>query len=130
MRKKIQCNRCAKYFPDDKKGAIHIAGCRVYNGWSTYETWLVALWIDNDHASYTYWREVAQELVIDAEDAEEPTLRRSRQIQQLAQRLEEEHADGAAERLGSISDVFVDLLVHAALAEVSWTEIAEHLLAD
>lgn len=23
-----------------------------YNGWSNYETWLVALWLNNDQASY------------------------------------------------------------------------------
>ncbi len=27
-----------------------------YNGWTNYETWAVSLWIDNDHATYAYWR--------------------------------------------------------------------------
>ena len=27
-----------------------------YNGWTNYETWNVALWMDNDETSYTYAR--------------------------------------------------------------------------
>ena len=29
-----------------------------YNGWKNYETWLVALWIDNEQSSYSYAREL------------------------------------------------------------------------
>ena len=25
---------------------------KTYNGWSTYETWAVALWLDNERSSY------------------------------------------------------------------------------
>ncbi len=32
-----------------------------HNGWTNYETWVVALWIDQDHGSYKYWRETAAE---------------------------------------------------------------------
>jgi hypothetical protein len=128
MRKKIQCNRCAKYFPDDKKGAVHIAGCRIYNGWSTYESWLVALWIDNDHGSYTYWREEAQACAPDGEGLES-SGRQQTQIRRLASRLEEELMQNADERLGSTPDVYTDLL-RAALSEVSWHEVAEHLLSE
>jgi hypothetical protein len=31
----------------------------TYNGWTNYETWAIALWIDNDRASYDYWRDIA-----------------------------------------------------------------------
>ncbi len=34
---------------------------KTYNGWSTYETWAVALWLDNERSSYDYWREQARE---------------------------------------------------------------------
>jgi hypothetical protein len=128
MRKKIQCNRCTKYFPDDKKGAVHIAGCRNYNGWSSYESWLVALWIDNDHGSYTYWREEAQACAPDEDDLE-PSRRQQTQIQRLAERLKEEHEQNADERLGSTPDIYTDLL-RAALSEVSWYEVAKHLLSE
>jgi hypothetical protein len=48
-------------------------------------------------------------------------------IHQLADRLKDEHQAAAAERLGDRPDLFSDLLA-AALSEVSWHDIAEHLL--
>jgi len=38
----------------------------TYNGWTNYETWVTALWLDNDQASYAYWRAVACECRRDA----------------------------------------------------------------
>ena len=32
-----------------------------YNGWTNYETWNVALWIDNEESSQGYWRTESQE---------------------------------------------------------------------
>jgi hypothetical protein len=32
-----------------------------YNGWNTYETWAVKLWLDNEEGSYRYWTEQARE---------------------------------------------------------------------
>lgn len=129
MSQRIQCNRCANYFPDDSTGAIHIAGCRVHNGWSNYESWLVALWIDNDEGSYTYWREAAHYAFEDDQEGDEPSRQRLAKLQDLARRLEEEHAESMSHRLGSDADVYTDLL-RAALSEVSWVEVAEHLMAE
>jgi len=40
---------------------------REYNGWYNYETWVTALWMDNEEPSYRYWREQAQEAIANAE---------------------------------------------------------------
>jgi hypothetical protein len=32
-----------------------------YNGWTNYETWVTALWLDNDQATQEYWQEIACE---------------------------------------------------------------------
>jgi hypothetical protein len=32
-----------------------------YNGWTNYETWVTALWIDNDQNSYNYRNELAEQ---------------------------------------------------------------------
>lgn len=40
---------------------------KEYNGWQNYETWNVALWLDNEQGSYNYWRERAEEIVKDAD---------------------------------------------------------------
>ena len=129
MSQQIQCHRCANYFLDDMTGAVHIAGCRAYNGWSNYESWLVALWIDNDPCSYTYWRDAAHHSFEDDHDAHEASAQRQAKLQKLARRLEDEHAETMNHRLGCAADVYTDLL-RAAFSEVSWREIAEHLMAD
>ena len=32
-----------------------------YNGWTNYETWVTALWIDNEQGSYNYRCELSEE---------------------------------------------------------------------
>src|SRR4051812_45468653 len=32
-----------------------------YNGWANYETWAVALWLDNEQSSYERVREMAED---------------------------------------------------------------------
>jgi hypothetical protein len=89
-----------------------------YNGWRNYETWDVALWIDNDQGSYYY----ARELVADAARDAEPETRRI----DVADALKEWFEAGAPEMAAS---AYSDLL-NAAMGEVDWLEIADHYLSD
>lgn len=74
---------------------------KTYNGWTNYETWNVALWIDNDEGSSHYWDEKAAEAIDDAEgDKDESTGN-------LARWIETEIKDGAPD-LGS--SCYSDLL--------------------
>lgn len=41
---------------------------KKYNGWNTYETWLTALWIDNDYSSYQYCCELVEQVKAEHED--------------------------------------------------------------
>ena len=34
---------------------------KSYNGWTNYETWVTALWLDNDYATQCFWRETARD---------------------------------------------------------------------
>lgn len=115
-----QCRHCAAYFnPRSVKGAAHLAGCKRYNGYVNYETWAVALWLDNDRGSYDYWREQARDCACDTKDGT---------VASLAIRLRDEIKDGeGVPDLGA--SMYADLL-GAALSEVDWHEIAENILSE
>ena len=89
-----------------------------YNGWSNYETWAVALWIDNEEPSYRYWREAAAWA----------KQRGSKQtaVIALANRLKDELSEQAPD-LGA--SMWADLL-NAALGEVDWDEIAQNMIEE
>ena len=85
-----------------------------YNGWTNYETWNVALWIDDEEGMYYE----AREIVLDNWEDERPWTAG----ETLKTWIEELMPD-----LGA--SMWSDLLT-AALSEVNWTEIAEHYYED
>ena len=96
-----------------------------YNGWKNYETWNVALWIDNDQSTYYTRQEMAQQAYDDAEqDDEDERMREA--TRELAQALENWIDEM---RPPMEASMFADLL-GAALSEVDWYEIAENFLED
>ncbi len=92
-----------------KKSSVQKKG--DYQGWKNYETWNVALWIDNDQGLQEMVREMAQS---------------SKDIGQLSQSikdlLEQEMPD-----LGA--SMWADLL-NGAFSEVHWYEVAQHYEED
>lgn len=103
---------------------------KTYNGWTNYETWVTALWLDNDEGSQNYWREIAQECRDQAPSSsrvkEGYVTVEGETRYTLAERLKEEITDASP-----LPDagLFTDLL-GAALQEVNWYEIVDHWLAD
>jgi hypothetical protein len=98
-----------------------------YNGWKNYETWVMALWIDNDEWSYNYSRELVVGQVNEAleNEDEHPETVRSAVATELQTWMEELMYGWEPES----ASVFTDLL-HAAFSEVDWYEIAENYLAE
>lgn len=94
---------------------------KTYNGWSNYETWNVALWMDNDPSTYEHWRERAQDFV----DEKGSKALAESDAYQLGDEIEASHEEAAPELQGCYADI-----LSAALREVDWREIAEHLIAD
>lgn len=91
-----------------------------YNGWTNYETWAVALWLDNDEGSHEYWNENAQDALDTVEGDKE----------QAAADLAEGIKGWVTEMAPDLgASMFADLL-NAAISEVNWYEIAEGYLAD
>jgi|SRR5580700_2463303 hypothetical protein len=98
---------------------------KTYNGWTNYETWNVALWLDNEQGSQRYWQGEARTA---CEDAEATTYSTRLEVaaRALAERLKEEIEESAPD-LGA--SMFSDLL-GAALSEVNWDEIASHYVDE
>ena len=98
---------------------------KKYNGWTNYETWNVKLWMDNDQGSYNHFNELAQDCYDNAE-AEKSFTRDERATLDLADALKDEFQEACPD-LGA--SCWADLLL-AALGEVNWYEIAEHLIEE
>ena len=77
-----------------------------YNGWNNYETWLVALWLNNDQESYGLLQEICS-LQISA-------YRKGERIEELVRELY------IGDEVGMMAD-----LVNAAIGRVDWAEIVE-----
>ena len=90
----------------------------AYNGWKNYETWAVALWIDNDEGSYRWSRMLVAEAAAGAGEGGETIA--------VADTLKDWQE---AEMPELEASVWSDLL-SAALGEVDWYEIAENYLSE
>ena len=86
--------------------------CKEYNGYSNYQTWNVALWLDNEPGEYSYVRDMAVELE-----------KASRLADWLKDYVEEINP------LNDTANMFSDLMSHA-LANVNWYEIAKGIMED
>jgi hypothetical protein len=93
-----------------------------YNGWTNYETWVVALWMDNEQGSHDFFREQAREYYDDS-TGKPYTPREEVACRRFAEYLKE-HYD---ENLPEMPGVYGDLL-GGALSEVNWREIARHYI--
>lgn len=80
----------------------------TYNGWTNYETWSVALHLDNDEGSQDYWREMAEE----------------NNVYELSQELKFAHENNNP--IDVNNDIYAQLLT-GAISEVNWYEVAEHI---
>lgn len=105
---------------------------RSYNGWTNYETWVVNLWMDNEEGSHDYWVEIAENIYNNHAKEQKHFSKMEDAVVILADKLKNDHEETKDEILENVrltASVWADLL-GAALCEVNWSEIAEHLLEN
>jgi hypothetical protein len=106
---------------------------KSYNGWANYETWAVALWIDNEEESYVSRQALARQAWRDAEGTHLNRLgtgidfTRSEQARISFAGTIEQWVDGMRPELEA--SLWSDLL-SAAFSEVDWLEIADNWLSE
>jgi len=99
---------------------------KTYSGWTNYETWAVAIWLDNSEQSQGYWQEMARSAIDMAYDKPSPVLTCAENAAYiLAKQLKDDHEEALPEIQGFASD-----LLDAAMSEVNWQEIAKGFVSE
>ena len=96
-----------------------------YNGWSNWESFTVALWINNEEGSQDYWIEQGKQALEDAQESKYFT-KEEEAVFLLAEELKAFYEDSHELTLEH-SGLYYDLLM-GALQVVDWREVAESLL--
>ncbi len=106
-----------------------------YNGWKNYETWVIALWLDNDYNTYTLMRGLAMQSVEEVLEEQELDYQLSENRQKMVRKASYKISQIISEYieennpLASKASVYCDLL-NSAIKEADFIEIAEHYLEE
>ena len=111
------------------------AADKTYNGWTNYETWCVKLWLDNDEylcneLQPAMVRRAWAESKVTPSDLSFGLTREVNAWRDLADDLKsycEDPENGLVPDLGAS---FASDLLNAAMSEIDWRSIAEHLLDE
>ena len=104
---------------------------KEYNGWFNYETWLVNLWMTSEEGSCRFNERRAQD-TYNAAEADKTFTKVERATLDLSDALKEEYENAEydlLEQAKATVSIWADLL-GAALSEVNWHEIGEHLIGN
>jgi hypothetical protein len=103
-----------------------------YNGWENYETWLVKLWLDNNHPTYDLYHEwlndAKEQAVIEDRDNHSEFLTIEDDTKRILADTIKEWIEGN-NPLNDTANFYTDLL-NAALSEVNYFEIAENIMSE
>lgn len=99
---------------------------KTYQGWANYETWCVALWIDNEEGTYNEWRERARRALTGAE----PTYRGQSKLEAARIALAGELKHWLEQSAPGLGPTLWGDLLATAISEVDVFEIAGNWLKE
>ena len=100
-----------------------------YNGWTNYETWNAALWIDSYESTSCFWRARAEQIA-EAPTYENEFMTRPQRVRhELADELQDCFERAAMDWMRDQASFFADIF-NKAVARVEWLEIAKRLLEE
>lgn len=103
-----------------------IQGEAGYQGFTTYPTWAVSVWISNDFQIYNEWRDKAKQAMLNAQDdKEKATLILADQLKEWVN--ENNPLNGTIHSWAK--GMYCDIL-GAALGDVNYRELAQDLLSE
>lgn len=98
-----------------------------YQSWTNYETWAVALWIDNDEEGQARCRAMAR-ATWGASEVHETYLTREESAKYAVADQIKDWIEGDIPE--AVNGTLYGDLLGAAVSEVNWHEIANHYLTD
>ena len=99
-----------------------------YQGWSSYSTWVVHLWMSNEEDTYRYWREKGRE-ISETFPASVELVSPHQQYKTARVALADDMNEHYKEEMPELDGMWGDLL-SSALGEVDWFEIADSILEE
>jgi hypothetical protein len=100
-----------------------------YNGWTNYETWNYALWLDNDQGSCEQCADMAQQCFEDTDDNDSLATRTDEATANLANMLQQQCEEYAEEWMPKQHGPFADA-VNSYIVSINWREIASHYIDE
>lgn len=101
----------------------------TYNGWTNFETWAAALYIDNEEWSYRFARNLAREHAENPSFIGEVDVTRGALADEIKDWAEITYLDPTTECAACSASLATDLL-RAAWSEIDWHEIAGNWLDE
>lgn len=103
----------------------------TYEGWANRETWATNLWFANDEGLYNQVREMAQEAISFASDADDASYQLVTMLKQLMDELTDaSQSRGDWEGVKPTDELVTMIEDIGSQWRIDWHEIAEHWVAD